>query len=693
MKIPFKAFLLGSIFCIIFSYVATVSINRSNYALPANQVSSLSFLFICFIAIAFNPTLKLLRIKPLSLLELSIVIIMAVVPAGLPVFGFVSEFVPIAGELNNPQSRTKKHGTYINPNVRSEYFIQSDSKEFWENHNQGIRINNQEAFPIFLPKDERFDEYFDDLIQYFFKGNPQKRSFWGEIPWQQWAQPIIYWSIFLIICLILFYSLNELLFKQWFENEKLVFPHAELLTTLVENDQKSIIPKVFRTHAFWIGFGVSFTIMLYNGAANIGWIPGVQPVDLKNDLRPYLQDTFLEGLIYNFSLSIFFVVIGLAYLLPAEISFSIWFFFLFVKFQQLTAVHMGYGENSNSFRSDMLSTTSFMSAQGGGAMVVFGLICLWKIRHQTLSFLYKLTAPKGFKNYSAEDIKQHTWPSLTFFISSIAFIYMFYWSKVDLSTSILIYFLILIMTITLVRLVSEGGLIGFQIHYGPFHVLRTFGLFNTPLFSLKSFAPALPLYSSLFLDVKTFIAPTMMTAKNIAHRSKIPLKLFPIILFTGFALTLAISICTSLALLYDMGVGNMNSWFFNGLPNQYVFKNINVLLDNPEGTASFSTSQVIWTGVGGLCMGGILYCRTFLFWFPHPIGLLMYLNPLVRAYWFSFFLAWLFKSYAVKYCRPSTNQQLKYAFIGLILGELFIVALSTFVALADMGNMGITLNR
>ena len=54
--------------------------------------------------------------------------------------------------------------------------------------------------------------------------------FWGWTPWLAWLTPLCYWlGLALVLCLF-FYSLNELVFKQWQENEKLIFPIAQLTT-------------------------------------------------------------------------------------------------------------------------------------------------------------------------------------------------------------------------------------------------------------------------------------------------------------------------------------------------------------------------------------------------------------------------------------------------------------------------------
>ena len=75
------------------------------------------------------------------------------------------------------------------------------------------------------------------------------------------------------------------------------------------------------------------------------------------------------------------------------------------------------------------------------------------------------------------------------------------------------------------------------------------------------------------------------------------------------------------------------------------------------------------------------------------IGMVMLVNPIMRAYWFSILIGWLAKSLVTKYGNKDTYARIRGLFIGLIVGELFIVVLSMVLSLALEARMGIDLNR
>ena len=280
---------------------------------------------------------------------------------------------------------------------------------------------------------------------------PYRLRFWGEIPWRPWLRPLFSWFWLAVVVCLFFYTLNEILFRQWYEREKLTFPIAQFASLVLgEEESSGRAPPIFFNLSFWLGFAIAFGIDLYNGMVAAHWLEGLQSIDLDGNIDKKLEGTALKGLCYGFRLHIFFACIGLAFLLPTEISFSVWFFFALMKAQQLIAVWLGYGTDSNSFPSNWIDTTNFMRAQGGGAMIVFGLVCLWRVRKNFLAFFYRLWQPQGVPGFTAEEIKNYAAPSALFFLSSAAILWFLVRGEVPWPMAIATYAIILLLTIALV---------------------------------------------------------------------------------------------------------------------------------------------------------------------------------------------------------------------------------------------------
>jgi hypothetical protein len=86
--------------------------------------------------------------------------------------------------------------------------------------------------------------------------------------------------------------------------------------------------------------------------------------------------------------------------------------------------------------------------------------------------------------------------------------------------------------------------------------------------------------------------------------------------------------------------------------------------------------RMMWMCVGALALLAILAIRSRVFWFPHPIGYVMWMGmwPLTQM-WFSYFLGWLFKLLLVRFGGQRQYLSWRPFFVGLIVGE----ALATLV--------------
>ena len=72
-------------------------------------------------------------------------------------------------------------------------------------------------------------------------------------------------------------------------------------------------------------------------------------------------------------------MIGLTYFLPLDVSFSLWFFYLFSKFENVTAVAMGYHDPG---ASQAMARIPYIGEQSAGAFIGVAIFALWGMRNQ-----------------------------------------------------------------------------------------------------------------------------------------------------------------------------------------------------------------------------------------------------------------------------------------------------------------------
>jgi len=515
-----------------------------------------------------------------------------------------------------------------------------------------------------------------------------RRYFLGDVPWSHWVRPLLYWGVLIGLTYVVMLAFNVLIFRQWAYNEKLIYPLAQLPEILVGGTEGGRrVPAVFRNGLFWAGFTVSALFLGWNLLCHTQVLPGLKPLDLANTWGPYLKDTPLEGLTGSSAkCMVFFTMIGLAFLVPTGISFSLWFFWMIYLAELLIIVWLGYGQSDSSFPRDFYYTLHLRTSQGIGALMVFSSMVLFKCRKYMLCGL----APGAVSTLPRDEQLELRTASLIFLLGSVG-IYLILWRSIGAHPFYVLVFclVVLITTIGLIRAVAEGGILAFKAYAGPFHLIRNILGFDKAFSAPALFAPLMVYYAILCMDIKTYIAPAMGTCLKIRDSLKIHRFSFHFCLLVGIAGAAFIAVSASIMMSYAKGADAMNRWFYSGLPNS-LFSRVEAMRNYaPEA----SPEQTGWIIVGAIAMALLLYLRRVVFWLPHPIGLVMFINPLMTSYWFSILIGWLAKSLSTKYGTKESYLRVRNFFIGLMVGELAIIALGMLLAYLLEAPIPIDLNR
>ena len=513
-----------------------------------------------------------------------------------------------------------------------------------------------------------------------------RRYFFGDVPWGDWARPLCHWGLLILLTYVVLQAFNVLIFRQWAYNEKLIFPLAELPELLAgRGEEGTWVPAVFRNGLFWVGFGISASVMGWNVLCASGAMPGLKPLPLSNSWTPYVANSALRGLVGTKSV-IFFTMIGVAFLIPKKVSFSLWFFHVLFMVQLLLLVSFGRGQSISSFPSEWWHTLNFRTAEGGGALLVFASLVLWKCRR----FIFCSLRPSSVADIGQAERQELLICSGLFLSGSLGIIFLLCGSLgVNWFYALFGYGVILVITIGLVRAVAEGGILGFQAWVSPFHFVRHLIGFDKSVSNPSLFAPFIAYYSILFQDIKTFIAPAMANGLKIRDDLKMSRKRYHLAVAIGIAVACTVAIGTAVMMCYASGADAMHNWFYNQFPKSLFDHVANISRVPPTATPEGR----FYVAFGAGLMAVLLYFRQSFFWLPHPIGLIMLVNPLMNAYWSSILIGWLAKSLVTKYGNKDTYAKVRGGFIGLIVGELVVVAIAMFVSLHMQRNLGIDLNR
>jgi hypothetical protein len=488
----------------------------------------------------------------------------------------------------------------------------------------------------------------------------------GDVPWRQWLRPLAHWAILIVLTYAIMLALNVLLFRQWAHHENLIYPLVELTELLAGAQRQDAasekgpssegVPSLYRQGLLWTGAAVVILIEGWNLLVQTNVIPGLAPIRLIM-FWPFYDSVFVS-IHYDSKWEILFTMVGISFLLPVHVSFSLWLFAWVFMIQSV--IRSGFLGYPPPWGYDLLFETSFRYAEGGGAMLVFAAVILWKCRKYLVCAFY----PAAVSSLESDERAELRVASGVFFLASAALI-LALWQDMGahLGYTVFVWFVLVLLTVGMSRVMAEGGIIVFKNLFSPFHFIRNvFGMdkaWNAPAL----WAPLVYYYGVFFLFIKPFIAPAMANAVKIKDDLRLPWFRFYGALALGMAIAATVAILTHLVLAYDRGGIMMYK-------PTYESSNVpNMIADVGKRLPEPSAANSIWIGVGGSAMAALLFLRRSLFWLPHPIGLAMLCNPFTE-FWFSIFLGWLCKRLVVKYGNRDVYFKVRNFFIGLILGEI-----------------------
>lgn len=513
-----------------------------------------------------------------------------------------------------------------------------------------------------------------------------RRYFLGQIPWACWIKPLARWALLIALTYIMLMALNVLIFRQWAHNEMLTYPLAELPKALIGAADSAGLPLVFRSGLFWAGAAISMSVLGWNLFCSTQIVPGLVPLELRNYWYEYVNQTQFQAW-RSVRTEVFFTMIGLSFLVPKNISFSLWFFYLVYMVQLLLMVTAGQGSDESSFPCDWWYLTNFRSAQGQGALIIFSGFILYKCR----KYILCVFSPSSIAELETAERNELRLSSIAFLGCSSGLILLLWLSMgANLYYTIFFYVVVLVITIGLVRAVAEGGLLSFQVWASPFHYVRNFFGLNHSWTSASLFAPLMVFHSILFLDIKTFIAPAFANALKLREDFRLRRFSFHVAVALAIIAAAVAALAAALMMCYNDGADAMHQWFYASLPRGSMFEVIRSTIKDAPAAA---TGNIAWTVGGGLTMAALLFFRQYFFWLPHPIGLIMLVNPQMNNHWFSIFLGWLCNVAVTKYGNKDSFHRAKGFFIGLIAGELIMVMISFIVTITLGTSSGIDLNR
>ena len=197
----------------------------------------------------------------------------------------------------------------------------------------------------------------DVLVGYYEGGE----SFWTERNIGAWAVPFLAWTGFIIVLLFVMLCINVVVRRQWTEHERLNYPIAQMPIEMI-GDTRGLLTN----RLMWAGFLGAFALEVLSGLNYL--YPALPHLQLKYPLGQFFREKPWSGM-GGLNVYVYPFAMGLGYIMPLDLSFSLWVFYLLFKahFVALTALGVPAGDG---WAGDLRS----------GAWMAIALMALWSGR-------------------------------------------------------------------------------------------------------------------------------------------------------------------------------------------------------------------------------------------------------------------------------------------------------------------------
>jgi len=518
--------------------------------------------------------------------------------------------------------------------------------------------------------------YERDLDRYLatHKVPTQRRLF--DKPWMAWTGPLVWWLILLFLFVILQFCVAALLRRQWVDHEKLLFPHVEILEAVAAPGPGGTPGgSIVRNRLMWIGFGAAVLLFAMDGLATyFSGFPGIKWKDLS--LAPMLTEDPWKAIPSALDLHLF--VVAIAFLLPAEISLSIW---LFVLMDMALAVYLRATGHTFYTEEPIRGYLINGGADQMAGIVIFMGALIYSGRRHFIGVLRK-----AFGGGKDIDDSEEPLPYFGAFwglvLSGVGIIMWCYIMGMSPFLSLLIFVGTVLAIMFLARLVCELGIVTgtFQEWSTPhYFVAGLFGyrpavgrmtlwhrlMFFTPTFSTWSF-----IWMGLFYG--THVMPMAMTSERMFRhgQSRRRFTFFLMVLTLG---ALVVFATRTISVTYKEGAINLKQGRHSSSAASHTFNNTLTRDFIRKQKAHKPYPPIYWSAIAGtIIMTVLLALRHMFYWWPlHPVGYIC--AGLAGGVWFSVFIGWLIKRAILKYGGGRLFRTVIPLFVGLLIGH-FVVA-------------------
>lgn len=603
-----KILILGTILIIISCFWIAAVANRIIWEITDFSILPTVIFTLTLLALLNLITKKYLKVS-LNKAELAVIYVMLSIAVGLSGHDMIRQLIPMIGNAH----------WYATP------------ENEW-----------QELFFRYIP-DWLAVENKKVLAGYY----QEESHFWITETVKAWLHPVLAWAAFTIVMLFIMVCINIIIRKQWTEHEKLSYPIIQLPLEISTNTSS-----FFSNRLLWIGVGIAALLEILTGLHSL--YPSVPSPNLEYDIgrafteKPWNAMGWVPVEFYSFA-------VGLGYFIPLDLSFSLWFFWIFWKIQRVIFTAVGWSIGGG-----------WLGEQRAGAWIGIGILALWTTRKYIKGILFNLFS----KDQSQEPMARFAFGGLI--LGAISIILFWHYAGMSLWVIISYFGIYFILLLALTRMRAELGPPTHELHnMHPDRIMsmvigtRVFGPKNLTLTTITDW---------IAYGYRCHPMPHQLEGFKISERLNMNVKKVILAMVVAAIVGTFASILAHLTLYYRYtGYAIWGRGPFGRLQNwlNYPTRSMNAVSTAQMGFGIFFTAFLMFMR------------RRFLWWPFHPVGYAVGSGWAISHMWFSVFISWLSKTALISLGGLKNYRKVTPLFLGLILGQFVVGSLWTLIGLVS----------
>jgi hypothetical protein len=473
---------------------------------------------------------------------------------------------------------------------------------------------------------------------------------WDTI--RPWLLPVSVWCCVIFVMLFVMFCINVIVRKQWIEHDKLQFPMIELPMQITEPGHE-----LLKNRLMWAGFAIAASISLINGLSVL--LPSIPfiPVKMK-DLSPNFTTKPWNAIGWT-PISFYPYGIGLSFLLPLDMLFSCWFFYVMWKVIRILGSVYGVVDSAPNF--------PFMNQQALGAYYLIGMMALWSGRRH-LADVFR-AAFRGTKpcEESEGPINYRT-AVFGLIAGTLLVMAFFHWIGLAPWMAIVAIALYFFLAFAISRIHAEFGPPAHDLHYmGPEVVL-------TSMLGTQAFTPANLTGLSWFWwfnrAYRSIPIAYQLDSLKIAHRGNISQRQIAAAIAISSLAAVFSGFWIYLHLGYQRGASVGMAGHVQHFGWEAFYRELNVWLNTDTKPDVPATVAIGW----GMAFAYFLYIMKLRvsWWCFHPLGFAVSTSYSIGTLWVPMFIAWTAKLITLKTGGLKAYRVVMNFFLGLLLGDFIM---------------------